>query len=175
MMPTEGTFMHWFLTSRMLHVAITMTILLSLVLSTPVLDFYYTTPYLDLLPEGKEFWSGPLTFLRRNWEVYQMHVDYTSAQTAEKRRQKVEDVRKRSEYRKAHGLEGQEGIFGGWTAKSDEEVLGPGMREGPGVGEMQLKTAVAPPSSEEQRVEDGTYVDFEGNRQTARKKWFGIW
>jgi len=60
-----------------------------------------------------------------------MHTDYISAQTAERRKQKVDDVQKRSEYRKAHGLD-KEGIFGGWTARTDDEVMGPGYREGGG-------------------------------------------
>ena len=104
-----------------------------------------------------------------------MHVDYTSAQTAERRRQKVEDVRKRSEFRKAHGLEDEgQGIFGGWTAKSDVEVLGPGMREGGDMGRLVVADA-SPVAATEQAREDGTYVDFEGNRQSTRKKWLGIW
>lgn len=36
----------------------------------------------------------------------------------------MEDVEKRSEYRKAHGLDKDEG-FGGWTAKTNDELLGP--------------------------------------------------
>lgn len=80
-----------------------------------------------------------------------MHVAYTTAQTAERRRLKTEDVRKRAEYRKAHGLEeAGEGVLGGWTVK------GEGRTEG--------------------ADDDGTYVDFEGNRQPIpeRKKWLGI-
>ena len=99
-----------------------------------------------------------------------MHVAYTSEQVAEKRRQKVADVRKRAEYRKAHGLEEGEGVFGGWTAKSDAEVLGGGMREG---GDDRPKVAEAVQSV---GGKDGeTYVDFEGNAQPVKKKWLGIW
>lgn len=106
-----------------------------------------------------------------------MHVDYVSQQTAERRRQKVEDVRKRSEYRKAHGID-DEGVLGGWTAKRDEEVMGPGMREG---GEVAPITSggreIIVQSGDEGGVpgDARTYVDFDGNRQVTRKKWFGIW
>ena len=100
-----------------------------------------------------------------------MHVAYTSEQVAEKRRQKVADVRKRAEYRKAHGMEEGEGVFGGWTAKSDAEVLGGGMREG-GDGTPKVVEAM---QSTPRMGEEGTYVDFEGNAQPARKKWLGIW
>jgi hypothetical protein len=96
-------------------------------------DFLHSTPFMDLLPPNSMFFAHPLTFMGRYIEVYQMHSEHVTAQTAEMRRQKVEDVKRRSEYRKAHGLEDEnESRFGGWTAKSDDEVLGPtpAMREG---------------------------------------------
>lgn len=93
-----------------------------------------------------------------------MHLAYVSAETAERRKQKVEDVRKRSEYRKAHGLD-KEGVFGSWTAKSDSETMGPALREGGTGGEV-----VGMAAGEEQ----GVYTDFEGRRRPV-KKWLGIW
>ena len=176
MFPAEGTWTFWFLTNRILHVGITLSILISLVFAIQIGDFVHNTPYYELLPPKGEFWRNPLSFLGRYVQVYQMHIDWMSTQTAERRRQKVEDVRKRSEYRKAHGMDKDDGVFGGWTAKSDAEVMGPGMREGgdmgvmPAVGERQGVTGTGEGAG---RV-DG-YVDFDGNRQAARKKWFGIW
>lgn len=112
-----------------------------------------------------------------------MHSEHVTAQTAEMRRQKVEDVKRRSEYRKAHGLEDEdESRFGGWTAKSDSEVLGPTpvMREGgqlPAEAESSIAMDLA--QSTETKVpaakEPDVYVDFEGKTQPAQKKWFGIW
>lgn len=55
-----------------------------------------------------------------------MHIDYTTAVTAEKRKRKVEDVRKRAAYRKAHGIEWEKNYFG-WTAKDDDEAMGPAL------------------------------------------------
>jgi len=146
-------------------------------------DFLHSTPYMDLLPPNSMFFAHPLTFIGRYIEVYQMHSEHVTAQTAEMRRQKVEDVKRRSEYRKAHGLEDQdESKFGGWTAKSDDEVLGPTptMREGgqlPAPVESSLAMDLA--QSEVAKVpavkrEPEVYVDFEGKTQPA-KKWFGIW
>lgn len=109
-----------------------------------------------------------------------MHTEYVSEQTAERRRQKVADVRKRSEYRKAHGID-EEGMFGGWTVKSDAEALGPAIREGgqpisprPGP-ETTMELAKATVENVEGKGEEDTFVDFEGNRRPLRKKWFGIW
>ena len=98
--------------------------------------------------------------------------------TAEKRRQKVEDVRKRSEYRKAHGMDQDEGVFGGWTAKSDGEVMGPAIRGGGGLvpgPETTMELARETVQNVEGKGAEEAYVDFEGNRRPVRKKWFGVW
>lgn len=113
------------------------------------------------------FLSHPFRFIGRYLEVYQLHTSYISAQTAERRKQKVEDVRKRSEYRKAHGIE-SEGMLGGWTAKTDEEILGPAMREG-GAAQMTGPQDASPVAGAEE------YVDFEGNKKKPVRKWLGIW
>lgn len=165
MMPAEGSWMFSFLTNRLLHVWITLSILVSLVLFIWIGDFLHNTPFAHLLPPNSMFLAHPATYLRRYAEVYQMHVDHVSQETGERRRQKVEDVRKRSEFRKAHGLD--DGGFGGWTAKSDAEVMGPGMKEG---GEVAGLAEVRGGGAGEQE-----YVDFEGKPVVGRKKWFGSW
>lgn len=155
------------------------SVLVSLVFGIWFNDFMHTTPYKDLLPPNDMFFAHPLIFLQRYWEVYDMHVAYVSEQTAERRRQKVADVRKRSEYRKAHGMDGGEGMFGGWTARSDTEVMGPGLREGGGEvrapsPETTMELAKATVENVEGKAEEATYVDFEGKKRPV-KKWFGIW
>lgn len=134
------------------------------------------------------FFAHPFSFVRRYIEVYDMHAGYISAQTAEMRKQKVEDVKKRAEYRKAHGLdEKEEGLFGGWTAKPDGpgELLAAADREG-GVGASPVATDAPPVAQIQAPVQDvgaaaateaagETYVDFEGKTQPVKKKWFGIW
>ena len=155
-----------------------MSVLVSLVFAIWFADFKHNTPYLDLLPPNNMFWAHPFAFLKRYWEVYDMHVAYISAETAERRRQKVEDVRRRSEYRKAHGMD-EEGL-GGWRAKTDAEVLGPGLREG---GDANVRPAplhsreLAKATTEniKGKGEEDTFVDFEGKTQPMRKKWFGVW
>lgn len=116
--------------------------------------------------------AHPITFFGRWIEIYQMHIAYTSAQTAERRRQKVDDVQKRSEYRKAHGMDQNDSVLGGWTAKTELENMGPALREGgtPIAGPDIDASPVAAEAAGEQ-----TFVDFEGNPQPVRKKWLGIW
>ena len=69
----------------------------------------------------------------------------------------MEDVSKRAAYRKAHGLENDQS-FGGWTAKSDEQLLGPAIP----IGSTESVKA----------VQAQEHVDSE--RKTT-KKWLGIW
>lgn len=98
-----------------------------------------------------------------------MHTAHISAETAERRRKKVEDVQKRSEYRKAHGMDKEEGL-GGWTAREKGEEMGPALRvEGQRVGaDGAMGTTV--------RVDEGetVYKDWEGRKKPV-KKWLGIW
>lgn len=108
-----------------------------------------------------------------------MHVEYTSAETQRRRKQKVEDVKKRSEFRKAHGLDENEGLFGGWTAKTDSETMGPALREektpAPPGPKTTMEVAQATVQNIEGKAEQDVFVDFEGNKQPVKKKWFGIW
>lgn len=106
-----------------------------------------------------------------------MHTLHVSAETAERRRKSVEDVRKRALYRKAHGLDKAQGL-GGWTFKGDEELLGPAIQSGRrGDGDAGIASdpgrdgAVAVDGPE---PEDGVYVNFEGRKKPI-KKWLGIW
>jgi hypothetical protein len=102
-------------------------------------------------------------------EVVKLHVEHTSVETAERRKRKVEDVQKRSEYRKAHGLEGSGG-FGDWTAKKKGEELGPALE----VEDTPIAATPRDPEAPAATHRDQHYVDWEGRRKPL-KKWFGIW
>ncbi|EON67392.1 hypothetical protein W97_06645 [Coniosporium apollinis CBS 100218] len=150
MMPPEGSFTHWILTNRMLHTWISLSVLFSLALFTMLTNFTNSTPYADLLPPRDMLLKHPIQYLTQFKEVYKMHTAYITAETQERRRRKVEDVQKRAEYRKAHGLEGEQGL-GGWTAKTEGEGMGPALAD-----------------------DRDTYTDFEGKKRPV-KKWLGIW
>ncbi|KAL9636292.1 MAG: hypothetical protein Q9204_002314 [Flavoplaca sp. TL-2023a] len=164
MMPAEGTFMFWFLNSRMLHMGICLSVLLSLSVFVFVENFHRSTPFADKLPPGHDFWSHPFQFIRTYGQVYKMHTDHISAETAKRRKKKVDDVQKRSRYRKAHGLEEEQGL-GGWTAKTDADSLGPAIPTGDLPGDD---------ASPQATVDKSTYVDFDGKRRPV-KRWLGIW
>lgn len=90
-----------------------------------------------------------------------MNSDYVTAETMERRKRKVEDVAKRAAYRKAHGLDKDEG-FGGWTAKTDEQLLGPGIPVGNAGGE-------------EGDLQVQEHAQNVVREKRPLKKWFGIW
>lgn len=82
----------------------------------------------------------------------------------------MEDVAKRAAYRKAHGLDKDEG-FGGWTAKTDREVLGPGIKLG---HEKEAEIAETAEGGVEGNGKEGEKkVVYE--KQFSGKKWLGIW
>lgn len=148
--------------------------LFSLAFYTFISNFHRTSPFTHLLPPAKAFPSHPLDWISQYIEVYKLHTARISEETAEKRRKKVEDVQKRGHYRKAHGLDKEQG-WGGWTAKSDDELLGPALRTDEAIGNKVPRpssaVAVAPTASDR---EEAVYVDWEGRKKPV-KKWFGIW
>ena len=111
-----------------------------------------------------------------------MDVARTSAETAEKRKRNVEDVQKRSTYRRAHGLEdGNSQGLGGWTARSNEDSLGPALKVDAAVGSP---TGVEANYSSDDEPEseagggdpkEGPYSNYWEGRRRPVKKWLGIW
>ncbi len=117
-----------------------------------------------------------MAYIGQYVEVYKLHTAHITAQTADRRRKKVEDVQKRAEYRKAHGLDKDEG-FGGWMAKGAGEEIGPALvvagprpREGRATEEGEVEQM----RNGGEGKPEGVYVDFEGKKKPIRK-WLGIW
>ena len=93
-------------------------------------NFKSTTPFADMLPERPDYWEHPIVSLHTVYDVWRLTQLHNSAIVAERRKKNVDDVVKRAEYRKAHGLE-KEGVFGSWTAREDPQSpqADPGKRE----------------------------------------------
>ncbi|PBP21330.1 hypothetical protein BUE80_DR007907 [Diplocarpon rosae] len=155
MMPPEGSFLYWFINNRSIHLFISLGTLFGLASTVWVSNFKANSPFADMLPSWSQLLFHPIVSLRSFFEVVKMNSDYVTAETMERRKRKVEDVAKRAAYRKAHGLD-KDDSFGGWTAKTDEQLLGPGIPIGDAVeakdGQVQLVREKKP-----------------------LKKWFGIW
>ncbi|KAI1083802.1 hypothetical protein F5B20DRAFT_350572 [Whalleya microplaca] len=120
--PPENTWSHWFINNRGIHMFITLGTLTSLTIYTFASRFNETSPYADLIPPTSEFYRHPFQYIGVCIDVLKMHEEHISAETAEKRRRKVDDVAKRKEYRKAHGIEPPRGF---WTSAPEEEAVEP--------------------------------------------------
>ncbi|EXJ70891.1 uncharacterized protein A1O5_05883 [Cladophialophora psammophila CBS 110553] len=105
MFPNKGSFMHWFLTDRWIHLWITMGTLTILACITFTQSFMRTSPYAHLVPPVSSFPLHPINYIRETLSVLRLHVDYETAKTNESRQQKILDAQKRRLYRRAHGLE----------------------------------------------------------------------
>ncbi|EXJ90851.1 hypothetical protein A1O1_03956 [Capronia coronata CBS 617.96] len=105
MFPNKGTFMHWFLTDRKIHIWITMGTLTFLAIITMTESFVKTSPYAHLLPPLSSLPFHPITFFRESLAVVRLHIDYTTEKANESRQQKILDAQKRRLYRRAHGME----------------------------------------------------------------------
>jgi hypothetical protein len=127
-----------------------------------ITNFKRDSPFADMIPHWTQFIFHPIRYSRTMFEIFKLHQDHITAETQERRKRKVEDVAKRSAYRKAHGLDKNEG-FGGWTAKSDNELLGPAIPLGDGVKVGELATEQVP-TTEQAPTE-----------RKPIKKWLGIW
>ncbi|KAI9885997.1 MAG: hypothetical protein M1823_002219 [Watsoniomyces obsoletus] len=195
--PDEGSFMHWFLTTRWIHLCISLGTLCTLGAITFHWEFHRKSPYANMLPPASDLLWHPISFISTYIRVFKLDVEHTSAVTAQRRKKKVDDVVKRNEYRKAHGLSGGEG-FGGWTTKegiatSDElptsqvssivaenvvkDVEGERKLDESDARQMitvdgkeRRETAEEAKPRRRQRV----YTDAEGNKRPL-KMWLGIW
>lgn len=92
----------------------------SLAIYTAIENFKANTPFRDMLPAASDFWKHPILSIRTSHEIWTLTALHQSRVTAEKRQAKVDDVAKRSEYRKAHGLDKKGGLTS-WTAKDDSQ------------------------------------------------------
>ncbi|CAE7010103.1 hypothetical protein CFE70_001842 [Pyrenophora teres f. teres 0-1] len=108
MMSPEGTFSHWFLHNKAIHLWITMGILVSLAATAWYLDFITKTIYAHLLPSRKDFLHHPFQSTSRFIEVYKMHMAQTSQEYQQQRLKKAEEVEKRKQYRLMRQREAEE-------------------------------------------------------------------
>lgn len=149
--------------------------LVTLAITSLLMNFKHTSPYGDLIPPLSIFPFHPIQYVSEWISTYRLHVDYTSAEAARARAEKLADVQKRRLYRRAHGLE-------------DLDV-----EEGQGVdirGLVDWDDGLTNPEREALRkkkeaeaIANGTYIQNapEAGEEAPRperrkvKKWLGIW
>lgn len=105
-----------------------------------------------------------------------MHTLHISAETAERRKKRVEDAQKRQQFKKAHGLgEAGGGWFGAGDAVAGKVVDDASPVPDGGTSGAALTADAVGLRNVGLRGDDGEgYVDFEGKRRRV-KKWLGIW
>lgn len=132
---------------------------------TFVSKFNATSPFADLIPPISEFPKQPINYVRTCVEVLKLHEEHESAVTAEKRKRRVDDVAKRNEYRKAHGLAAAQGIDE-WTGAAQP----PAQAE----QEVAAAAAAAPPPVAAVNATEAPSPDLGLQLDGKRKKFLGI-
>ncbi|KAK6070558.1 hypothetical protein SCUP515_08383 [Seiridium cupressi] len=161
--PPENTWSHWFINNRHIHMFITLGTLVSLAAYTFTAKFNATSPYADMIPAISEFPSHPIDYISTCLHVLRLHEEHISAVTAEKRRRKVDDVAKRNEYRKAHGLDTAQGIES-WAGFSNSPVASPAAPVDDGTAASSVEAQTRP----------DTQPDLGITEEGKRKKFLGI-
>ncbi|OIW27177.1 hypothetical protein CONLIGDRAFT_682253 [Coniochaeta ligniaria NRRL 30616] len=168
--PPPDTWAHWFWNSRAFHLTITMGTLTGLALFTFVQNFKQSSPFADMVPSLSDFVYHPISSGRIVVEIIRLSEAHNTAIVQEKRKRRVDDVEKRQEYRKAHGLDGNTSFFGTWGAKKDEEDKS---EEGPRVAEEAAAVATEVHETPNPVVPAGEHADAMGG-VGPRKKFLGI-
>lgn len=113
-------------------------------------NFKHNSPFYEMVPSWSDFFWHPIMSVRQLVNVVKLSEAHQTAIVHEKRMIKVNDVAKRKEYKKAHGLD----ITGlPWLLGKTEEAQVDAASE-------------APPTPA------GSTSDEEG--KVPRKKWLGI-
>lgn len=148
---------------------ITLGTLVSLAIYTFAINFKTNSPFADMIPPISEFPRHPFQYIGACIDVMRLHEEHESALTAEKRRRKVEDVAKRNEYRKAHGLEPATSSFFGSQVEEEPEDKPEDKAETPS---PSSPTAVVEPSVPESGPEPNATAKV--TPEGKRKKFLGI-
>ncbi|KAK3943465.1 hypothetical protein QBC46DRAFT_377107 [Diplogelasinospora grovesii] len=164
MMAPEGTWGHWIWNSRGIHLFITLGTLGGLAAWTFSVNFQRNSPFADMVPSLSDFMYHPINSTRALADVIRLDSAHNAAIVEEKRRRRVDDVAKRNEYRKAHGLDQEQG-FMAWRAKTDAESLGPA---------LPTTTPVPTADGGSEGDSNNTAVTAVGAAEGPRKKWLGI-
>lgn len=122
-----------------------------------------------MIPPISDLPSHPISYIRRYIEVIRLHEEHESAITAEKRRRRVDDVSKRNEYRKAHGLDVAQG-FESWTGMSVKPLESKDLDPASPV----VKVSTVPAAEAEVQQEPAVEPDLHINPDGKRKKYWGV-
>jgi hypothetical protein len=88
-----------------------------------VQNFKHTSPFAHMMPAFSDYFYHPIDTLGQIVEIIRLSEAHNTAIVSEKRKRRVDDVEKRNEYRKAHGLpDSRVGFFGNSPPKKEDAV-----------------------------------------------------
>jgi len=122
-----------------------------------------------MVPSLSDFVYHPISSGRTVVEIIRLSEAHNTAIVQEKRRRRVDDVDKRNEYRKAHGLDTNTSFFGTWGARKDEEDKSEEVR----AAEEAVAEATEVHGTPNPVVPAGEHADAMGG-VSPRKKFLGI-
>lgn len=177
--PPPTTWAYVLLNNRAIHLFITLGTLLSLAGYTFITNFNAKSPFAELIPPISELPRHPIQYMGVVLNVIKLEEERETALTVEKRRQKLDDVAKRNEYRKAHGLEPTQGYFPGLGIRGDpmaaeavvsegDEVVDDQSPQSPHYQELEAAPVVVDAAAAAEEVVEQPVP------QEKRKKWLGI-
>jgi hypothetical protein len=154
------------------------SILFTLAFATFYMDFHSKNKYAELVPPSSLFWSHPFEYVSQYMQVYRMHKQAETAEHLLKKQRKQDEVRKRREYMRAHGIE-HEGPYGMGTVEGDEyRKRVQEEREHLSMEEErreEMANELRAQRAREREIMGGEEVrGFDGESRKV-KKWFGIW
>lgn len=103
-----------------------------------------------MLPAKGDFLSHPIDSFQHLGHVIRLHEAHKSAEISAKRQRAIDDVAKRTMYRKAHGLPEEQGVMGFIKLKEPERIASVSR----GVLEPEPATAPAPATEEGERKQE---------------------
>ena len=138
------------------------SVLFSLAAFTFTTNFKQTSPVAHLLPSWSGLLTSPFSTVGQVVTVMKMHSEHVTLESSERRKRGLADVDKRKEYRKAHGLEPDDGEAEADAAAADDNSP---------TNDTAGGSVVAADAAGAGAVnEDGSE-----RRRRPIKKWFGIW
>ena len=130
-----------------------------------------------MVPSLSDALYHPITSGRTVVEIIRLSEAHNTAIVQEKRKRRVDDVEKRNEYRKAHGMDTNTSFFGTWGARKDEDgSQDDGAAAGAGAAEelpAEVREAEARGPGPSPVVPAGEHADAMGG-VSPRKKFLGI-
>ncbi|PHH55193.1 hypothetical protein CFIMG_000106RA [Ceratocystis fimbriata CBS 114723] len=170
MLPPEGTFAHWFWTSKAVHSWIAIGTLTVLGVTSILMNFSQTSPFKELIPPSSELFTDPTHFIFAWVHVIQLHHADSNQKAIDSRFTRLDDAMKRKMYQRAHGIEQESPItkIFGKIPEPEDQVEAEKLT----MAKLEEKTKQAIVDAAGGPVETPIIPTSEPTQ--PRKKWFGL-